>query len=263
MQGVKLVCFGSSSSGNSYLLDAGDEILLIEAGINMSNVIKYAHGRIKNIVGCLISHHHTDHSKHLRGVLKYGINVLAIEDVFEWHNIENRMLCKTIEPAHGYKVGNFKVYVLELKHANNDRTPCPCVGFIIQHFAMGKLLFVTDTMFFGKPSGDKFIKYSVPGINHIMLEANYSDEILDYNIDNGFVTGYERPRLLASHMELKTTAQTLQMLDTTQVQNVILLHLSSRNASPEEFRASIEKVVGMPVKIASPGLELNLSLTPY
>ena len=58
IQGVKLVCVGSSSAGNSYALDAGNEILLLEAGVKLSEVKKHINYRLQNVVGVCISHAH-------------------------------------------------------------------------------------------------------------------------------------------------------------------------------------------------------------
>lgn len=48
---------GSSSKGNSYILECNNEVLLIEAGISFKNkilpAIKWKGGKV---VGCLVSH---------------------------------------------------------------------------------------------------------------------------------------------------------------------------------------------------------------
>lgn len=243
---------GSSSSGNGYILETENEALLLECGIAMSQVKKALKWNISKITACLISHKHQDHSKHLPEVVKTGIRVLALDEVFD--RLNERSFCKSIEPMHGYKVGGFKVLAFELNHANNDRSPCPCLGFLIEHEEMGKLLFVTDTM---------MLRYQFPGINHIMIEANYEDEILDYNIEQGITESWQKPRLLASHLEVRQTAQILQRPEYADVQNIVLLHLSSRNSNPDLFREIMQSATGKPVHIARPGLILSLSKEPY
>lgn len=254
MQGVTLKCLGSSSSGNGYILEAGDEALMLECGLPMLQVKKSLNWNLRKIVACLISHKHQDHSKHLPEVVKCGIKVLALDEVFDRIKSDNRIFCKPIEPMHGYKVGGFKIFAFDLKHANNDRTPCPCIGFLIEHKDMGKLLFITDTMMF---------RHNFKGVNHIMIEANYEDEILDNNIATEITDSWQKPRLLASHLEVRQTAKILQREDLRTAQNIILLHLSSRNSDPELFKRIVQEATGKPVHIARPGLEMNLSLQPY
>ena len=79
---MKLICLGSSSHGNCYILKASNEVLIIECGLPMIEVKKALKFDISNIAGCIVSHQHRDHSKYLPEFLKCGIRVLALEDVF-------------------------------------------------------------------------------------------------------------------------------------------------------------------------------------
>jgi hypothetical protein len=57
-QGIRLICIGSSSLGNSYALDTGSEILLLEAGVKMAEVKRHINFRLQDVVGVCISHAH-------------------------------------------------------------------------------------------------------------------------------------------------------------------------------------------------------------
>lgn len=245
---MKLICLGSSSMGNSYILQSSTDCLVVECGLPLFDMKKAIDFKIGSVAGCVISHQHRDHSKYLPEYLKCGIRVLALEDVFESFNLKNRVFCKSIQPMHGYIVGSFKVFALPVVH------DVPCLGFVIEHQEMGKLLFITDTM---------MLEYRIPGLNHIMLEANYSDEILEENINAGAVVSSTRARLLESHMEIKTTEQILRTTDLSAVNEVVLLHLSGRNSNAEQFRNRIKRAVGKPVYVASPSFQLDISKTPY
>lgn len=251
---MELKVIGSSSSGNCYLLKAESETLMIEAGVDFAEIKKALNFRLIDVVGCVVSHHHKDHSKSVKELQRYGIPVLALDDVFERAGLSRRVSVKTIKPMQGYKVGGFKIFTLPLIHADNDGSPCPCLGFVIEHPEMGKLLFITDTM---------MLEYRIPDLNHIMLEANYADNILQENIDNGVVAVSERERLMRSHMEIKTTAEILRANDLSKVNEVILLHLSTRNGDPAYFRGEIAKSAGKPVYVAERGLQIDLSINPY
>ncbi len=245
---MKLICLGSSSKGNSYILKGSTESLVVECGLPILEVKKAIDFEIGRVVGCVVSHQHRDHSKFLPEYLKCGIRVLALEDVFDSFNLKNRVFCKAIQPMHGYIVGGFKVYALPVAH------DAPCVGFVIEHTEMGKLLFITDTM---------LCEYRIAGLNHIMLEANYSDEILEANINAGIILPSMRERLLESHMEIRTTEQILRTTDLSAVNEVVLLHLSGRNSDAEQFRTRIKRAVGKPVYVASPSMQIDISKSPY
>ena len=244
-----LKCLGSGSSGNCYILQADSgEKLIIECGLPFREIKRGLGYNLHGVVGCLVSHRHSDHSKALHDVVKAGIRVLAIEDVFVALDVKYRTLCKTIQSMRGYVIGGFRILVLEVAH------DVPCVGFIIEHVEMGKLLFVTDTM---------MLEWQLPPLDHIMLECNYSDATLQRNIDSGLVPAVMRERLMRSHMELQTAKGVLTENDITQVKEIILIHLSGNNANAELFKSEIGKVAGKPVYIAERGFEIFLSKEPY
>lgn len=237
-----LKVLGSTSKGNCYLLEASDEVLIIEAGVSLIDIKKTLHFQIHKAVGAIVSHLHRDHSKFIKDLTGSGINVLALPSVFESHKLNN-CFCINIAPLKGYKIGGFTVYTLPVAH------DVPCLGFVITHKEMGKLLFVTDTM---------MLEYKIPGLNHIMIEANYSDTILQDNILSGAVPASMKQRLLQSHMELSTTKEYLLSNDISKVHEIILLHLSDNNSNSEVFRETISKATGKPIYVANKGLELDL-----
>lgn len=245
---MRMTCLGSGSSGNCYLFEAADGVLMLEAGVRFIEVKKSLKFKISGIVGCLVTHEHKDHSKSIKDVIGSGIRVLALDDVFQSQDIANRSFCKSILPMHGYKVGGFKVFAFAVAH------DVPCVGFVIEHEEMGKLLFVTDTM---------MLEYRVPSLNHIMLEANYADDILQYNIEHGIVPFAMRDRLLHSHMELETAKGIIRANDMADVNEVILIHLSGNNSDAGRFEREISEVSGKPTYTATAGMTFDLSKTPY
>lgn len=243
-----LKVLGSSSKGNCYILEASDGVLIIEAGIPAIEVKKALRFELNKVLGCVISHRHFDHSKFLKEFLSCGIKVLALGDVFTAHNIAANPFCKTVDPKRGYKIGGFKIFTLPVVH------DVPCLGFIIEHREMGRLLFVTDTM---------MLEYTVPKLDYIMLETNYCDRILQENIDVGIVPASMRDRLLHSHMELRTAKEILRSNDLSEVKKIVLLHLSDNNSDPAEFAEEVRRATGKPTHVAKKGLELNMSESPY
>ena len=145
-------------------------------------------------------------------------------------------------------MGGFKIRTIPVCH------DVPCLGFVIEHEDMGKLLFITDTM---------MLEYRVPNLNHILLEANYADDILQAKIDAGLVPLSMKPRLTQSHMEIRTTKDILQDSDLSGVNEIVLVHLSNGNSNEERFIREVKEVTGKPVYVATAGLELNLSKNPY
>jgi ribonuclease BN (tRNA processing enzyme) len=107
---------------------------------------------------------------------------------------------------------------------------------------------------------DSFMcEYTFPGLNHVMIECNYSDSKLIRNIESGRVPAFQRNRLMTSHMELNTCKEVLKSNDLSKVSNIILLHLSSDNSDENMFTSEIQRATGKSVYVANPGLSIELS----
>lgn len=245
---MRLNVLGSDSNGNCYILQTDKEALIIEAGVRFSEVKKALKWQLSKVVGAVISHEHNDHAKYVRDFVSNGITVLALPSVFKAKGINSLSFRKDIEPMHGYIVGGFKVFAMPVCH------DVPCLGFIIEHEDMGRMLFVTDTM---------MLEYRVPGLNHILLEANYAEDILDAKIEAGSVPVSMKPRLIHSHMEIETAKGILRTNDLSGVNEIVLIHLSNGNSDERRFIREVQEVSGKPVYAAVAGLELNLSINPY
>ena len=245
---MRLNVLGSDSNGNCYVLQTDKEALIIEAGVRFSEVKKALKWQLSKVVGAVITHEHNDHAKYVRDFVSNGITVLALPSVFKAKGIDSLSFRKEIEPMHGYIVGGFKVFAMPVCH------DVPCVGFIIEHEDMGRMLFVTDTM---------MLEYRVPGLNHILLEANYAEDILDAKIEAGSVPLSMKPRLIHSHMEIETTKGILRANDLSGVNEIVLIHLSNGNSDERRFVREVQEASGKPVYAAVAGLELNLSINPY
>ena len=245
---MRLNVLGSDSNGNCYVLQTDKEALIIEAGVRFSEVKKALKWQLSKVVGAVISHEHNDHAKYIRDFVSNGITVLALPSVFRAKGIDSLSFRKEIEPMHGYIVGGFRVFAMPVCH------DVPCVGFIIEHEDMGRMLFVTDTM---------MLEYRVPGLNHILLEANYAEDILDAKIEAGSVPLSMKPRLIHSHMEIETTKGILRANDLSGVNEIVLIHLSNGNSDERRFVREVQETSGKPVYAAVAGLELNLSINPY
>jgi phosphoribosyl 1,2-cyclic phosphodiesterase len=235
---MKLKVLGSSSKGNCYIIGNKQSILILEAGIPLKDVLPAIKFDISKIVGVLSSHIHGDHSKCIPDYLFRSIPVYAPEETAGVYKT------KIVRHKKVFQVGNFKIMPFELKH------DAQCLGFLIQHPEMGKLLFCTDTY---------YIPYKFQGLNHILVEVNYSKNIINDNVLRGVTPFIHYKRALSSHMELETTKEMLRANDLSTVVNIVLLHLSDKNSDSVLFKKEIESVTGRPVYIADKELEISLN----
>lgn len=239
---MELKVLGSSSSGNCYILDNGNEALIIEAGIRFLDVKKALDFQIRKVVGCLITHQHNDHAKYIKSMVDCGFYTLALPEVLTAKDVSGSRVI-SLELGKGYKFGNFKVAPFSACH------DVPCVGYLIDHPDTGRIMFLTDSC---------MCEYIFPGLNHVLIECNYSDRKLIDSINAGRTMPSQRNRLLTSHMELETCKGILMANDLSNVSNVVLLHLSENNGDEPIFISEIQKVTGKVVYVAKPGLTIQI-----
>jgi len=241
---MQLKVLSSSSKGNSYLFaSSSGEILMVEAGVDFKLVKPEIDFKISNLKGVVYSHQHLDHSKAVPDILSYSIPVYSSKEAIEDTGIKNRNLI-AVEEYKTFNVGEFKIKPFPLSH------DVKCLGFLIKHPEMGLTAFITDTY---------YVPNKFKGLNHLLVEANYSKEILNYNIQKGNIHPVQARRVLSSHMELETTKEMLRANDLSHVANIVLIHLSDANSNAREFKQEIESVTGRPVFVADKGLNISLN----
>jgi len=84
-------------------------------------------------------------------------------------------------------------------------------------------------------------------MTHIMIEANYSLDILRENIESMDGMGARKSRILESHMSIDNLEDMLKANDLSKVQQIFLIHMSSDNGDPEGFKEKIQRLTGAEV----------------
>jgi len=236
-----LQCFGSSSSGNGYALtDSKGFTLLIEAGVPYAEVKKHVDPR--SIVGCLVSHSHGDHGGRVKEYLSNGIKILTDKESFVDKTDFGYMLIDAGDEREIHDFATFLVKSFPLKH------DVPCYGFIIKHNESGMFPFITDT---------HYCPFIIPNMDNIMIECNYDHGILQRNIDNGSLPEFMYNRIAYSHISLDTCLNFLSNNDLSNVNNIVLLHLSDGNSDAEYFKRRVVQATGKMVHIADKNFSIN------
>ncbi|WP_315117932.1 MBL fold metallo-hydrolase [uncultured Clostridium sp.] len=243
---MKLKVLGSSSLGNCYLLEGEKETLIIECGISHKEILKGLNFNLNNVVGCLVSHEHKDHSKAIGDMLKAGIDVYTslgtARALTDECYIETYYRLNFIRSEQPLKVGDFTILPFEVEHDAAEP-----LGFLIQHKEMGKLLFITDSY---------YCKYNFSGLDYILIECNYSSQILaEKELPRSL-----KSRIIKSHFELENVKEFLRATDLKKVKEIVLIHLSDSNSNAAQFQEEIEKTTGKPTYIGDKGLEVELTI---
>ena len=245
---MKLHIIGSSSAGNAYAFESEKETLLLECGVRFLSVKKALNFDLTKVVGALISHEHGDHAKYTKDVASAGINIYASSGTLKAIKIDSHRM-NPIQHGKVYQIGSFRVMPFDVKHDCAEP-----LGFIVNHPEMGNCLFITDSY---------YVEYKFPGLSNILVECNYSEDILYEREQAGEVHPSAAKRVRSSHMELSTLKTMLLANDLTKVNQIVLLHLSRENSHAERFQKEISELTGKETTIASKDLTIQFNKTPY
>jgi len=246
---MKLKVLASSSKGNSYILEAFKETLIIECGINAKEILKGLNFYTNDVVGCVVTHSHQDHSSNASKLADLGIDIYTAKETASTLGLTGHRI-NHIEPLKQFIVGNFIILPFPTEHDCEGS-----LGFLIQYKpTKEKLLFVTDSY---------YCKYKFKNLNYIMIECNYIKETLNENIEAGYIHEAMKSRLLQSHFSLENVKQFLKANDLSQCREIILLHLSDSNSNALRMVKEIKELTGIKPVVADAGLEVNLEMYPY
>lgn len=220
---MKLHVIASGSSGNCYVLNGNTSALVLECGVSPDKMLSRVDVAPSRIAGALVTHEHGDHAGFVKKFTELGIDVYASSGTVAGFKAGSRRRVKIIAAMRKYQIGEFTVKAFDVVHDAAEP-----LGFIIEHPEMGRLLFATDT---------RFIRYNFKNqnLNHIMIEANYNDDILTQRTIDGEVLPTQAERVRQSHLSINQAGAFIAANVTPSLNNVVLVHLSSGNANREEF----------------------------
>lgn len=239
---MRLKVLGSGSLGNCYILESDTEALIIEAGLHFMEVKKALNFNVKKIKAVIITHIHSDHHLYWYEYVRAGIPVFEPfkndGQALEFDNSQFQIMAFPNQSKDGHWF-----------HGNNDGSECPCYGFHIYHPDMGNMVYVSDT---------ECVRWRFKELNHILVEANYSDDLVERDAIN-------REHVLRGHMSLKTALDFIFTNDNPALRNVVLLHLSASNSDADYFLQKAKETVkyGADCYIAKKGLEVDINLCPF
>ena len=227
---MKFKCLGSGSNGNCYILDNGEQTLILDCGVNIREIKVGLDFRVDNVACCLVTHRHSDHNRALRKIQKIGFDVYA--PYLEEKSEERKIIKKVF--------GTYTVYAFRLPHNDTEN-----YGFLIESNGE-KVLYLTDFEYC--PFNFKSQK-----VNHFIVECNYQDELVDEDKPNYI-------HKILGHCGLSTTKELIEVNKTDAMKNIILVHLGEETTNRKQIVDVISKVAnsGNFVECAYKGMECEL-----
>lgn len=225
-----LKTISTGSSGNCYLLTADSgETLILDAGVPIKDIQKGLNWNIRDVVGCVVTHEHKDHSRSIEDLRNIGIRVIAPYESGEVLKMR-------------FKLGGFEIQAFDVPHNwtwNNGfliKTPLP---------DSQKFLYMTDL---------EYCPYSFKKqhINHMLIECNYIKDMVDTDLPNF-------THKIKGHSELQTTKGIVETNRSDDLANVILCHMGAGTCNKERIISEIQKIVPQAnVDVAEAGKEFIL-----
>lgn len=231
---IEVTALASSSKGNCYRVTDGHTPLLLEGGINYREIQKGLNFQMSEVAACLVTHEHGDHCKSIKDVLKAGIDCYMSEGTVGAINVQHHRI-KKVKAKQQFQIGTWTILPFDVQHDVSEP-----LGFLLANQVGDKLLFATDTY---------YIKYKFKGLTHLLVECNYSLEILNENILSGKVPQVMKKRLIRSHFSLENVKEFLKVNDLSKVEEIWLLHLSDSNSNAELFKKEIQQLTGRVVHV--------------
>lgn len=222
---MKVLPIKTGSQGNGIILQDGDSCIMLDCGVPPKKVVeKYG---LLNVKLCLVTHEHSDHAKDarkwserafiyctagtLQAIKKKGMECVLRAD----------MRCQTV--TYNWAFTPFKT-------THDAAEPC---GWLIVSPSGHTTVYCTDTA---------HIHYTFSNVDTWILEANYSDELLQNNVLNGKIKAHHAERIIANHMSIKNLSNYLKKQAIKDDANIYLCHLSNRNSDEKEFVKKIKSV---------------------
>lgn len=238
---MKLYVAATGSSGNAYALIGRDgETLFLDAGEPCKALLPHL-PNIRKVKGVCLTHEHFDHSRYVGDYLLRGYKVFASAGT--WQGLGRHYVgCK---PMHQVKSGPFTILPFETQHDAAEP-----FGFLIRYRPTGEtVLYATDTY---------YLRYTFPGVNYWIVECNYCEDLIDAETDAAL-----RNRLKESHMSLRRLQDTFRANDLREAAKIVLVHLSDKRSDEQRMVFEIERQTGIETVAASPGMMIDLELTPF
>lgn len=229
---MRVVPIASSSKGNAYVVEQGDEALLIDCGISCKQL--KAAVDLSRLCGILVTHNHTDHVsglKRLLGLVSVPVfaNAMTMEAVVRQEGLsDGAFVC--FENGQEFEIGPFSVYPFSVPHDAADP-----VGYLVRG---------EETYFHGTDIGTPLdsIGLKLAAADVATLESNHDLPLLMTSARP--VSIKQRIAGARGHLSNDQAAELVRRFASPGLKRLVLAHLSHECNTPrlalETMRGTLE-----------------------
>jgi phosphoribosyl 1,2-cyclic phosphodiesterase len=215
---------GSGSSGNSFLIEYDERVLLVDCGIGVRTVQRALRDRgktLEDIEAILLTHEHTDHTRALPQVARENTEVISSAGTRRAARIPQEQWRQIID-GRAESVAGMTIWSLKVQH--DAAEPC---GFLIDT-PVGRATILTDLGCWHPSLAEPLLASDL-----IVLEANHDEEMLK----RGPYPMHLKKRVLSDKGHLSNRHHAEAMVDIARGHGrtpvVWLAHLSETNNRAE------------------------------
>ncbi len=217
---MTLYSLASSSSGNCYLYEFGDTLILVDMGISKKSLVtklEEINLSIEDIDQIFITHEHTDHIKGLKTFVKNCSHIVNLTSgTYEniSYDFENKNI---IEAKNNIHIKDVIVEPVSISHDAAEP-----VGYIF-HYNDKEFAHITDTGYISMP-----LQKRLDNLFFYLIESNYENEALLTNPNYPFNVK-KRINSDMGHLSNDQTNQYIRQFVGECTEHVCFAHLSEKN----------------------------------
>jgi phosphoribosyl 1,2-cyclic phosphodiesterase len=216
----------TGSKGNAYSIIDGDHKILIDPGIRFKELQKATGFSLAAYDFVLLSHEHKDHSKAIPELLRIGLDCYMSQGTRDALSLTHTIILP-IRALSDFERDGWRILPFDVEHDAAEP-----LGFLILSPSGKKICYASDTY---------YVRYNFNGVTHWLIEANYSEELLQ---QNNSLPEDTKLRIRTSHFEIKNVVKFFEMQDLEKTEMIYLIHLSDDNSDAKIFVETIKNLTG-------------------
>ncbi len=232
---ISINILASGSRGNSSHVSAHGRSLIIDAGLSARETLRrmeLVSADPETVEGIVITHEHSDHVKGARALARrLKIPVYATQGTFRKVGLSDDITTFVIEPGKEVSIGSFKIIPFTIPHDAEDP-----VGLLID--AHGASIGIATDLGFCT----QLVRKRLANCSALVVEFNHDDKMLMEGPYPWFLKQRVRGRM--GHLSNDSSGDMLKDLIHSNLQHVVLAHLSEVNNLPELAEGSASEALG-------------------
>lgn len=244
---INITVLASGSASNCYHISDGKGSLILEMGLPYKKFVhKMAHKHLSvvGVQGYLLTHEHKDHARGAMDVLSFGGAVYTSQGTKSALSSDigqsRAELIEVIQPLVPFFIDNWQI--LPFPSVHDAQEP---LSFLIKSKTTGDvILFVTDSSFVS-------YNFSEP-LNYIICECNFCESLIkkEYLSQEKSKSGLAK-RIFENHMGLDTLSTLLKDNDISNLQQLVVCHISNTRADRQLIKKELSKLTPAEIIIAN------------